>query len=467
MKMLSGAAMALLLVPLVLTDACTSRVSRPSFIWIVVDTLRADHLEWYGYSRTTMPSLHRLVNEGVQFDRAYSSLPATSPSISSMMTGAYPYRHGVQQLYIQLNEHNMTVAKYMKALGYDTAAFVSSTVMVREFSNFGPGFDVYDDYVDERERFRDNYERRAERTLAQAELWLAAHRDRPFFCFIHLIDPHGPYTPPGRFAQAFHSKEAEPITGDKILQYQRIPGVTNANVYRDLYDGEIAYASFELGRFFSFLDTAGLFDPSLIIFNADHGEEMGEHGFWFRHGDDLYEQNLHVPLIIKPPQGDPVARGSRVSAPVSVVDILPTAIEALGRQIPRWIEGQSLMPWVSGPHGFARPEPHDAFAELHLGPRSEFALVRGHRKTLSLGDHWLQFDLDADPAEAHSLPASERDEAAYRDLQAWGAHALGWKRDFVPTITPLLNQRANFVRNRHSTQTTDETLRQLRSLGYL
>lgn len=437
-----------------------------SCIWIVVDTLRADHLQWYGYERATAPELRPLVERGVVFEHAYTSEPETTPAIASMLTALYPYRHGVQHLYQRLNDRNVTAPELLQQAGYATGAFVSSFVMIRNFSNFAHGFDVYDDFVDEREEYRENYERQAARTLARAHAWIESHRAAPFFCFIHLIDPHGPYTPPGVFARRFHSAAAAPIAASLIPAYQRMPGVTDANRYRDLYDGEIAYASSELGRFLADLESAGLLAPNLVVFVADHGEEMGEHGFYFQHGTDLYEQNVRVPLIVKPPAGMRAARGGRVAQTVSVVDILPTVLETLGLPRPAYFQGKSLIGLLAGQAGdqagpIAR---RPAFFELHQRLQQAGEVLAG-RKTLLSGDQLEQYDLGSDPAERQPLPRERLDLPAAAELRAWRTLSDLWRRDFVVEANPMAYaMRGAFI---HGRRDPDETAKRLRSLGYL
>src|SRR4029079_13615818 len=137
------------------------------------------------------------------FENVYTPQPETTPAIASMFTGLYPVHHGVNQLYTPLHDQNTTVAERFSKDGYDTAAFVSSFVMIRRFSNLGQGFRVYDDYVTERELYRNNFERKATAALEGVRLWVE-HRHRqdkkPFLLFVHLIDPHGPYAPPEPYA---------------------------------------------------------------------------------------------------------------------------------------------------------------------------------------------------------------------------------------------------------------------------
>lgn len=431
-----------------------------------MDTLRADHLEWYGYERATMPELRPLVERGALFESAYTTLPETTPAISSMLTSLYPARHGVERLYLRLHESNLTAATLLRRQGYATAAFVSSFVMIRDFSNFAPGFDVYDDFVTERERYRENYERRAGPTLALARAWIEGHRHGPFFCFIHLIDPHGPYTPPGAFAERFHSTTVEPVEGT-IPPYQQIPGVRDRNRYRDLYDGEIAYASAELGRFFAYLRRAGLFDRALILFSADHGEEMGEHGYNFRHGCDIYQQNVHVPLIVKPPAATPARLPRRIAQPVSVVDLLPTALALLGLPRPAGLQGRSLAALATGRAPAADGAPA-VFFELHEGAPL-FGEVRGSRKTILAGGRIAQYDLAADPAERQPLAAPRFDAHGAAELRAWQRANESWHRAFTVEDNGMAYaQRGAFIRTRGAGPALSASdVQRLRSLGYL
>ena len=197
----------------------------PSIVWIVVDTLRADHLTQYGYDRDTSLTLAPLVEDGVRFENAYSPHPETTPAIAAALTGLYPPHNGLRVLYWRLDASNVTAAELLHRAGYETAGFVSSFVMVDDFNGFAQGFDVYDDRVTDRELYRENYERKAAKTVAAARRWLARRdRDKPFFLFVHLIDPHGPYAPPGNWSERFHSQGSVRIRG-RVPRYQRIPGV--------------------------------------------------------------------------------------------------------------------------------------------------------------------------------------------------------------------------------------------------
>lgn len=322
----------------------------PPVVLVVIDTLRADHLECYGYGRVTSPALCGLAREGVLFERAYATRTETVPAISSILTGLYPPLHGVRANYSVLPEGVATIAELLRAAGYATGGFVSSFVMIRDFSGFAQGFAVYDDHVRSPEGLRENYERPAPETVDRALAWIAGAGARPFL-FVHLIEPHGPYNPPQRFLEKMALPRAgERVPLERIPSSQRLPGVEFVSEFVGRYDGEIAAADAELGRLFEHLRASGRFDESLIVVTADHGESLGEGDVWFSHGERLDDPQARVPLIVKLPAGTGrVAPGTRVAEPVSAVDIVPTILAAVGAPPPAEpLSGTDLLPVARG-----------------------------------------------------------------------------------------------------------------------
>jgi len=304
-------------------------------VLVVIDTERADHLPCYGYARDTAPSTCALERDGILFERAYAPRTSTTPAIASMLTGLYPHRHGVQSLYLVLPKEIPTLATHLAAAGYGTGAFVSSYVMVADFSGLETGFEVYDDAVQDREPFRENYERPAKATTDRAIGWLSMHGPRAFV-FVHLIEPHGPYTPPSPYLERFALPHAgERVDPAQVPPYQLIPGADFVNDYVGRYDGEIATADAQVGRLVEWLRDHGWYDRATIVVVADHGESMGEGGRWFKHGGSVDEAQSHVPLILKLRAGQRAAlRGARIAAPVSTVDVFSTVLAAAGVAAP-------------------------------------------------------------------------------------------------------------------------------------
>ena len=444
---------------LLLLASCSRRPALPeSIVWIVVDTLRADHVPAYGYARPTLPSLDRLTARGVRFERAYAPLPETTPSIASMLTGLLPHRHGVTRLYNVLPREVESIAERLRDAGWATGGFVSSFVMVSSFSGLEQGFDVYDDFVDDRERYRENFERRAGATLERAAAWLDQVAGRRSFCFIHLIDPHGPYDPPDGFAERFHSPESREVEGE-IPEYQQIPGVRDFFRYDDLYDGEIAYLDRELDRFLAGRAARGALERTLVVFTADHGESFGEHGVFFQHGSDLFEENVRVPLVVAPPDGGEFARRATCPTPVSVTDLAPTVLELAGLAPSGSLDGRSLAGALRGAPLPAAP----LVLVVHPGEHPTWALVEGRLKTIRRPGRTRLYDLATDAGEQRPLPP----DPARRRALALRATELGALRLSFEARNNFLDpsRREEFLRRRG--RAGDEDLERLRSLGYV
>jgi Sulfatase len=187
---------------------------------------------------------------GVNFIDAETVRTSTTPGYASMLTGLYPFRHGVRQRYYVLNDAVDTLPEILARQGYTTAGFVSSFVMVGRCSGLQQGFQD-DDKVQERELLRHNYERTASNTVQKVLLWLEKnYRKTPFFLFLHFIDPHGPYHPPDNF-KTFRHSFTKPIKREKIPAYQFMPPLLDLYGYVDLYDGEIAYLDSQLNQLYS------------------------------------------------------------------------------------------------------------------------------------------------------------------------------------------------------------------------
>lgn len=356
-----------------------------NLLLVTIDTLRADALGAYGNGRRLTPRMDRLATEGVRFERAYAHAPMTLPSHASILTGAYPFAHGVRDNgAFRLDESHVTLAEILRDAGYRNAAFVGAFVLDVRYG-LGQGFDPYDDYYGEQEQ-SDGFEfaqRRAPAVLAPAAAWIEQQAG-PWFAWVHLFDPHAPYDPPEPFLRG---RRAAP------------------------YEGEVAYVDNELAGFLDRLQRGGALDDTLIVLTADHGESLGEHGEQ-THGAFAYDATLRVPLVFWHASGlEPTV----VATPAAHVDIVPTVLEALGARAPEGLPGAALL--SSPPDAGARTpiyfEAVNGYLAMGLAPLT--GLVDGQYKYIDLPVREL-YDLPADAREGNNLAdALPAVAARYRD----------------------------------------------------
>ena len=296
----------------------------PNAILISIDTLRADHLGCYGYARPTSPNLDRFAAGGAVFERAISESPWTMPSHASLLTGLAPSRHGMLDDLNRLADAIPTLAEQVRSAGIETAAFVNTpylaenTGLLRGFA-FIRGFDIWD--------------ARKQRTLSgeamndALESWLDEHGERPFFAFFHTYDLHSDYLPEARSREELVRPYSGRFDGrsetlDGIARGRLHPTSADIDHIRDLYDAALRQIDDHLGALLAELERRELLDTTLIIITADHGEEFFDHGS-VSHGRTLYQEMLHVPLIVR---GPGVTAGLRIAEPVQLVDVAPTLL---------------------------------------------------------------------------------------------------------------------------------------------
>ena len=360
-----------LLLAAVAAGAC-GRGAGPRFpsapvVLISIDTLRADHLPAYGYAGVETPALDRFRKDAILFERAYSHAPLTLPAHVSMLTGLPPFEHGVRDNlgYRFDAKAHPTLQGLLKTKGYATGAAVSAWVL-RGASGIGEGFDAYDDKIaaPAGSDALGRVQRPGGETAAIASAWLRGVKDRPFFLFFHVYEPHAPYEP----KEPYRSR------------------------YPLAYDGEIASADEIVGGLLEELRRVGVYERALVILLSDHGEGLGEHGEE-EHGILLYRWALHVPLLLKLPGS--ARAGTSVAAPVELVDLVPTVGALLDLPLPRGLRGRSLLD--------DRREPRRIYAEtcyprIHLG-WSELRSLLDERWQYIEGVKRELYDLAADPKQ--------------------------------------------------------------------
>jgi arylsulfatase A-like enzyme/Flp pilus assembly protein TadD len=294
---------------------------RPNVVLITLDTTRADRMGFLGSKRGLTPNLDALAAQSVVFTRAYAQVPLTTPSHAALLTGTYPQFNRVEVLSDALRDDIPYLPDLLRQQGYRTAAFVGSMILdpASGAPGFDRGFDVYDSGFHLAAPGEDRYlsvERRAEDVAKRALGWIRGNRQEPFFVWMHFYDPHEPYDPPEPFKARYES---------------------------DPYDGEIAYTDSVVGSVMKFLKEGALFENCAIAVVADHGEAFGEHGER-RHGLLLYDETIHVPLLLKLPMGK--FAGRRIDTRVALAEVAPALLEVANITAPATMQAHSFFPLI-------------------------------------------------------------------------------------------------------------------------
>ncbi len=406
-----------------LLAACTPD-DRLDVYLVTLDTTRADHIGCYGHDGIETPAIDGLAATGVRYDSAYTAVPITLPSHTSMMTGTYPVYHGVREnggFYVP--DELETLAEVLGAEGYDTAAFVGAFPLDSQ-TGLDQGFDLYDDNypsrLDRHPRLRRFFDERPAADVARAAMaWIGERGKRPFFLWTHFFDPHQPLTPPSPYRER----------------------------YRDApYDAEIASVDEAVGQILGRLEEIGRLDSTLVILTADHGEGLGDHGEQ-THALLVYSSTIRVPLIVRDPRRE---GSSTVTAPVTTVDVFSTVLERLGIAVPEANQGVPL------PLSDADADPEreiyseTLFGRLIYGWSPLQRLTAGTRVHIR-GPSVELYDRANDPGETDDL-VDDRPE----DLDAMARQLRRSKLEFADGGHDFSRARAS-----------EETLARLAALGYL
>ncbi len=400
----------------------------PNVLLVMIDTLRADHLSSYGYPRRTTPTLDRLASEGVRFEHAYAPSATTGPSTVSLFTSLHPLTHGYLKNGLVLDLRFTTLAERFRDAGWQTFGLASSVPLAAP--NLDQGFETYDRSWPEEESSPDDanpgkfvrYARSSKSATDHALEWFRTGRDRarPFFAYVHYMDPHEPYTAPERFVGMFPPPPEGLPPRDRNIAEQ-VRG----------YDAEVRYTDTELGRLLDDLEATGALENTIVVVVADHGQGLFQHG-WPGHGWQLYEESVHVPWIMRWPGH--LEAGRIVQSPVSLLDVGPTLLSyAAIELVADTVQGRNLAPAVTGA---TPPEPDRslffvrAFLKDEVNPLFPspvkgrlFGMRRGSWKYLEGPDARVfeLYDLAADPGETRNLYAAHPEAAAVLagDLQRW------------------------------------------------
>ncbi len=383
----------------------TQRTRRPNIILYLVDTLRADHLGCYGYSRPTSPNIDAFAAEATLFSSMFAQSSWTRTSIASLFTGLDPLTHGTTDRLAALSDTVLLLPEILQEVGYQTAGVITNGNISPQFG-FDRGFDSFEVLAEKSDTAE--FHQLSDRVNDSAFSWLATrNEDRPFFLYLHTTDPHGPYAPRSPYREAFAPSVADADVGtiDMLRAVKRKGAVVPPRLAQDfaaLYDAEIAFNDNEFGLLIRHLKELGLYASTLIVFTSDHGEEFLDHGFW-EHGASLFNEQLHIPFILTLPQG--MGKGVRVAANVAHIDLLPTLLEFLGEPVSESLQGRSLLPLIAAGET-ASPRP-PAFGHLNIDSFDLESVILDHRKLIrdlkSSKSNLRLYDLSADWGERKDL----------------------------------------------------------------
>ncbi|NOY26794.1 MAG: sulfatase-like hydrolase/transferase [Oligoflexia bacterium] len=460
----------------------------PNVLLVTMDTSRADYFGAYGRTDVQTPNFDALATQGLLMDNAFSQIPVTGPSHTTMMTGRTPWEHGNLLNGLPIDPAYHTLAQQLRDAGYRTAAFVSAYVLDGGLG-FSRGFEVYDDdfgwlqgwdatvpgrVLAMAERFTNPdlvLERIGGRTTDQALAWLDANAsgNAPFFTWVHLFDPHGPYEPPPPWNTAYYQGDPRDPAHTSMQDAQHIAsylkpslaGITDADYVLAQYAGEVSYTDSQVGRLVAWLDASGHADDTVLIVLADHGESLaGDHGVWFNHGDDLYEAATWIPWVIRLPDGQHA--GEKIEQMVELTDLAPTIYDLVGIDTPSTVTGQSLVPSFSGGD-------HRAYAR---GMCFDRPVNRDLRSKGEIKDPTWR-------VSALRFPNNRFVDHEYGDLPSenWSIHGQPPNRveQRAPIAIPVENQLTDLTQQlfsensveRSQVQQSEDAIKKLQALGYM
>ena len=461
--------------------AATPPPTAPHLILVTVDTLRRDHLGCYGYPRATSPALDRFATESILFERAVASMATTLPSHLSILTGQYAHEHGyyanrdAAARPYEASRECLSIAVTLRNAGWRTAAFISGAP-VSSRTGLDAGFEHFDD---------PGRTRLAEETMEAALTWLDEHANErptdPFFCWIHLWDPHEPNEPLEPWASMFTADASiDRLLTERSIDPTRLPDVFSEGAecerlfserattiegratdgasaielddLRDLvdrYDAEVRYVDDAFGALLAKLDEHGFARDAIVAFTSDHGQSLGEND-WLGHGR-ITNSTIFVPLVVRFPSGV-LEQPQRIARPVSLIDLMPTLLARCdAKDADVFVAQATGEDWFSGT--FRRP-----FALAQRTNRELLATERGEKWALVDGSWKLEFwrdrdprlfDLDSDPHGLVDVAAEHPDVVAELVLRVRRAIATASTSSQTPSDT-----------------VDEELLRELEGLGY-
>ncbi len=427
---IAAACFVVLLNIFIVVNAQVQKPAGPNILFIVVDSLRPKSLGYNGYPKNTSPFIDQLSRQGILFKNAYSNAPWTKPSVASMFTSQYPSIHGVTAFRSSLPSGCLTLAEILRNNGYDTAFFNENNFQLFEFFNFAQGFNQYSSHLS------------TEELTGSFLSYLTEHQDKRFFAYLHYMTPHQPYKK-NKYTEQFVKKDPvffDNMTYEMLRQSEHntlveIKRLISDEKLRDdhrhylqsRYDSEVRLADENIQKIVSALEDQKILKETVIILTADHGEEFWEHGN-YEHGHSLYNELLHVPLMLVGEQFTP----TEIADQVQLIDIFPTVLELAKVQCDGLVQqGRGLFEVIEG-----RGQPRDVFAGYTLYGNEKYCLIHDNIKLIfdtgkmkkstkvfntffksSEEESFAFYDIEKDPYEKNKISTAETEKKKFSMLK--------------------------------------------------
>ncbi len=400
---------------LIAPSAALTADSATNILLISVDTLRADRMSGYGYTRNTSPNLDVLLGSGARYETARTVEPLTAPALASMLTSLPPHEHGSTRNGLRVRGDLPSLPRILRRQGYRVAAFVGSWTLRDKLWGMASHFDHFEDVLTKARWYGlVKREASAEDINERALAWLDEHRKkdsgRPFFAWVHYVEPHAPY----KMQREFLSQLGPSPDGDLYSS-------------RGRYDSEIAYVDHHASELVKQVRALYGTENTMILFVSDHGESLGEHNYW-GHGRNLYDTTLHIPMgIVWPGNIEPMT----IEAPALITDLAPTILGLLGVAVPDYFQGFDWAAAITAgePVEVGRVTTYQAHkgsvsakeeqVEVRQRGLLEVARIEGQRKEIFRTTNqrrWV-FELEKDPVEENNLAPNQ--SAPSESLQTW------------------------------------------------
>jgi arylsulfatase A-like enzyme len=414
-------------------------------VLIVIDTLRADHMSCHGYSRKTTRNIDKFAHDSVFFKNAISQAPWTTPSIGSIITSQYPSVLGIEESPVKIDDRFITIAEIFKENGYITQGIISHSYLSSGLG-FDQGFDAYD-----QENSKGGTHISSPSVTQKAISFVKEHKDKNFFLFLHYFDPHRDFFMHDEF-NYFRDYKGGLYSGQSCGELRKLAPKMSSDDMKymlALYDSEISFTDKYIGHFFDELKKLGLYDNSLIILTADHGGEFCERpGFWIGHTKTLYQEQIHVPLIIKLPEK---SIKKTIEEYVGLIDLMPTILNLSGLKIPDEYSYDGI---VIDLNDEKKLRNRNIFSETKRVKKLQCVIKDGWKliRYMKLQNQEL-YDLENDLAELKDLTRQDEEK-----LSEMNSYLIDWNLNIKSKKSLTKALKPKF---------TEEERRHLRSLGYL